>query len=217
MLLKNILIIHIMYMDWSKRNNMASKIDFKQLKQEVATSYEETLKKEAVLFAQEILKENLDQYINDIKDHPVSKELDSGPDGENISSTLDGKENLFAFIGFDSEDKPIDDLTNLIKDNTFLDKKSTFDRKTFELKFNVFTPSLDEIKSSTPLPFERGRSWVKGVEDGISGFGYYVYGLVFPTSRSGRGIQSKNKVRVAAYRPVKYMTELYGKFIKNLK
>ena len=196
---------------------MASKIDFKQLTQEVATSYEETLKKEAVLFAQEILKENLDQYINDIKDHPVSKELDSGPDGENISSTLDGKENLFAFIGFDSEDKPIDDLTNLIKDNTFLDKKSTFDRKTFELKFNVFTPSLDEIKNSTPLPFERGRSWVKGVEDGISGFGYYVYGLVFPTSRSGRGIQSKNKVRVAAYRPVKYMTELYGKFIKNLK
>jgi hypothetical protein len=204
-------------MDWSKRNNMASKIDFKQLKQEVATSYEQTLKKEAVLFAQEILKENLDQYINDIKDHPVSKELDSGPDGENISSTLDGKENLFAFIGFDSEDKPIDDLTDLIKDNTFLDKKSTFDRKTFELKFNVFTPSLDEIKNSTPLPFERGRSWVKGVEDGISGFGYYVYGLVFPTSRSGRGIQSKNKVRVAAYRPVKYMTELYGKFIKNLK
>ena len=196
---------------------MASKIDFKQLKQEVATSYEQTLKKEAVLFAQEILKENLDQYINDIKDHPVSKELDSGPDGENISSTLDGKENLFAFIGFDSEDKPIDDLTDLIKDNTFLDKKSTFDRKTFELKFNVFTPSLDEIKNSTPLPFERGRSWVKGVEDGISGFGYYVYGLVFPTSRSGRGIQSKNKVRVAAYRPVKYMTELYGKFIKNLK
>jgi len=89
--------------------------------------------------------------------------------------------------------------------------------KTFELKFNVFTPSLDEIKSSTPLPFERGRSWVKGIEDGISGFGYYVYGLVFPASRSGRGIQSKNKVRVAAYRPVKYMTELYGKFIKNLK
>ena len=196
---------------------MATKINFKQLKEEVAASYEANLKKEAVIFAQEILKENLDQYINEIQDHPVSKELDSGPDGENISNTLNGKENLFAFIGFDSEDKPIDDLTALIKENTFLDKNSTFDRKTFQLKFNVFTPSLDEIKSQTPLPFERGRSWVKGVEDGISGFGYYVYGLVFPTSRSGRGIQSKNKVRVAAYKPVKYMTELYTKFIKNLK
>ena len=206
-----------MYMDWSKQNNMAAKINFNQVKQEIASSYEAALKKEAVIFAQEILKENLNQYINEIQDHPVSKELDGGPDAENISNTLNGKENLFAFIGFDSEDKPVDDLTDLIKQNTFLDKNSTFDRKTFQLKFNVFTPSLDEIKSQTPLPFERGRSWIKGVEDGISGFGYYVYGLVFPASRSGRGIQSKNKVRVAAYRPVKYMSELYAKFIKNLK
>ena len=196
---------------------MAAKINFNQVKQEIASSYEAVLKKEAVIFAQEILKENLDQYINEIQDHPVSKELDSGPDGENVSNTLNGKENLFAFIGFDSEDKPVDDLTALIKENTFLDKNSTFNKKSFQLKFNVFTPSLDEIKSQTPLPFERGRSWVKGVEDGISGFGYYVYGLVFPTSRSGRGIQSKNKVRAAAYKPVKYMTELYTKFIKNLK
>jgi len=206
-----------MYMDWSKQNNMGSRLNIKKLKEEVASSYEESLKKEAIIFAEEILKENLDNYINEIENHPVSKELENGPDGENISNTLNGKENLFAFIGFDSEDKPVEDLKDIIKQNTFLDKKSTFDKKTFELKFNVFTPSLEEIKSQTPLPFERGRSWVKGVEDGISGFGYYVYGLVFPTSRSGRGIQSKNKVRVAAYKPVKYMTELYTKFIKNLK
>lgn len=216
-MLKNILIIHITYTDWSKQNNMGAKLDIKKLKEEVANSFEESLKKEAIIFAEEILKENLNQYINEIQDHPVSKELDNGPDGENISNTLNGKENLFAFIGFDSQDKPVDDLTALIKQNTFLDKKSIFDKKNFQLKFNVFTPSLDEIKSQTPLPFERGRSWVKGVEDGISGFGYYVYGLVFPSSRSGRGIQSKNKVRVAAYKPVKYMTDLYTKFIKNLK
>ena len=196
---------------------MATKINFKQVKEEVASSYEGALKKEAIIFAQEILKENLDQYIIEIQDHPVSKELNDGPDAENISSTLNGKENLFAFIGFDSEDKPIEDLTDLIKQNTFLDKKSTFDKRNFELKFNVFTPSIEEIKNQTPLPFERGRSWVKGIEDGISGFGYYVYGLLFPTSRSGRGIQSKNKVRVTAYKPVKYMTELYNNFIKNLK
>ena len=196
---------------------MAAKINFKQIKQEVASSYEQALKKEAIVFAEEILKENLDQYMNQIEDHPVSKELNDGPDGENVSSTLNGKENLFAFIGFDSEDKPIQDLTELIKQNTFLDKNSAFDKRNLQLKFNVFTPSLDEIKSATPLPFERGRSWVKGIEDGISGFGYYVYGILFPTSRSRRGIQSKNKVRTTAYKPVKYMTELYNNFIKNLK
>lgn len=196
---------------------MAVKINSKQIQEDISKVYEETLKNQAIILAQEVLKENLNEYINKIENHPVSIELNSGPDGENISNTLDGKENLFAFIGFDSEDKPIENLTKLIKDNTFLDKKSKFDKKTFELKFNVFTPSLDEIKNETPLPFEKGRSWIKGIEDGISGFGYYVYGLLFPNSRSGRAIQSKNKVRTAAYKPIKYMSVLYSDFIKNLK
>lgn len=196
---------------------MASKINFNQVKEEISNAYQETLSKEAMIFAKEILDENLHEYINKIEDHPVSKELSEGVDSENISNTLDGQENLFAFIGFESEDKPIEDLTKLIKENTFLDKKIKFDKKNFELKFNVFTPSLEEIKTATPLPFERGRSWVKGIEDGISGFGYYVYGILFPNSRSKRGIQSKNKVRTSSYRPVKYMSELYDDFIKNLK
>jgi hypothetical protein len=196
---------------------MAAKINFNQVRNEVASSYEQALKKEGIIFAQEILQENLDKYINEIENHPVSQEIANGPDGENISYTLDGKENLFAFIGFDAGDKPIEDLKNLIKENTFLDKRSTFNSKTFELKFNIFTPSFEEIKSVTPLPFENGKSWVKGIEDGISGFGYYVYGLLFPRSRSKRGIQSKNKVRNGTFKTVKYMSEMYSNFIRNLK
>ena len=121
---------------------MATKINFNQVRSEVASSYEETLKKEGLIFAQEILQENLDKYINEIKNHPVSKELDGGPDSENISDTLNGKENLFAFIGFDNEDKPIDDLTELIRQNTSLDKRSTFDKKSFQLKIVSFTKNL---------------------------------------------------------------------------
>jgi hypothetical protein len=196
---------------------MAAKINFNQVRNEVASSYEQALKKEGIIFAQEILQENLDKYINEIENHPVSQEIANGPDGENISYTLDGKENLFAFIGFDAGDKPIEDLKNLIKENTFLDKRSTFNSKTFELKFNIFTPSFEEIKSVTPLPFENGKSWVKGIEDGISGFGYYVYGLLFPKSRSKRGIQSQNKVRNGSFKTVKYMSELYNNFIRSLK
>jgi len=206
-----------MYMDWSKQNNMASKVNTKQLNQELSKSYERAIKREALDFAEEILTENTKKYLNEIENHPVSQEIASGPDGENISYTLDGKENLFAFIGFEAGDKPIEDLKNLIKENTFLDKRSTFNSKTFELKFNVFTPSFEEIKSVTPLPFENGKSWVKGIEDGISGFGYYVYGLLFPKSRSKRGIQSQNKVRNGTFKTVKYMSEMYSNFIRNLK
>lgn len=196
---------------------MASKINYKQIKKEISNSYKKAIQQEGLALAKEILEENKYKYIEQIENHPVSKELNEGPEGENLSNTLAGKENLFAFIGFDVNKRPVKELTDFIKDNTSLDKKSIFDEEKLELKFNVNTPSLDEIKSVTPLPFEGGLSWVKGIEDGISGFGYYVYGKFFRNSRSKKGIQSKNKVRSMSYRPVKYMSELYNQFIRNIK
>lgn len=196
---------------------MATKINFNQVNSELSEAYSASLKKQGMTLAKEILDENLKDYINDIDNHPVSQEISKGPEAENITNTLNGIENLFAFIGFEAESQPIEDLKGLIKQNTFLDKNSKFDNKNLELKFNVFTPSIDEIKSQTPLPFEGGRSWIKGIEDGIPGFGYYVYGLLFPNSRSGKAIQSKNKVRSLTYKPIKYMSELYQNFIRNLK
>ena len=196
---------------------MASKIDIKKIRDEISPAFEEAFKQKSIEYAKDVLDESLNFYIQEIENHPISKELSSGPDGENISNTLNGQENLFAFIGFDETDKPVEDLKKLIKQNTFLGKNPKFDKKTFELKYDVYTPSLEEIRSETPLPFEKGRSWVKGVEDGISGFGYYVYGVIFKNSRSGRGIQSKNKIRSTAYRSISYMSELYRNFVKGLK
>lgn len=205
-----------MYMGWSKLNNMGPIINFEEVRKKIIPFYQKVMEKEAFNIAQTILNEKLNGYLQKIEDHPVSEELQQGPDGRNLSNTLDGKENLFAFIGFDAADKPIEDLKKFIKENTFLEKSAVFDKKNFELKFNVSSPSVEEIKSETPLPFENGRSWAKGVEDGISGFGYYVYGLLFPESRSGRGIQSKNRIRTTVYKPIKYISELYNDFIKNL-
>lgn len=195
---------------------MSAIINFEEVRKKIAPSYEEIMKKEALNLAKTILNEKLNEYLQQIEDHPVSEELSQGPDGQNVSNTLNGKENLFAFIGFDAADAPIEDLKKFIKENTFLENSAVFDKKNFELKFNVFSPSVEEIRSQTPLPFENGRSWVKGIEDGISGFGYYVYGLLFPNSRSGRGIQSKNRIRTTVYKPVKYISELYSNFIKSL-
>jgi len=196
---------------------MASKINYNQIKKELSSSYKKAIQRDGLILAKQILEESKSKYVEEIENHPVSKELNEGPEGENLSDTLAGKENLFAFIGFDINRRPVKELTDLVKNNTFLEKKMIFDEQKLELKFNVNTPSLDEIKMVTPLPFEGGVSWVKGIEDGISGFGYYVYGKFFKNSRSKKGIQSKNKVRSLAYRPVKYMSELYNQFIKGLK
>ena len=120
-----------------------------------------------------------------------------------VSNTLDGKGNLYSFIGFYAWDQPVQDVVDAIDKNTRIQSKNS---KDWFFNFEFLTPSLEELGSYTPLPFEGGNSWLKGIEKGISGFSNYVYGLLFPTSRSGRGIQSENQIRRASYKPTKYFS-----------
>jgi hypothetical protein len=79
----------------------------------------------------------------------------------------------------------------------------------------LFLVCFKSIEQKTPLPWEGGRSWVRGIERGISGLGYYLSGR-FKTpepSQSGGGIQSEYKVRAGAFTTVKYLSEI----LKNLK
>lgn len=193
---------------------MAGKINTSILKNEIAKAELKSLEKEAILVANQILEEKKDQYLSEILEHPISKEIAGGQDSTNISNTLNGDGNLYTFIGFDAGDKPIEDLVEIIQKNTKLQKTK---RKGSVFNFQVNTPSIDELRSYTPMPFEAGNSWLKGIEKGISGFSNYLYGLLFPTSRSGRAIQSKNKIRRASYKPTKYFSVLYKNFIESFK
>ena len=47
--------------------------------------------------------------------------------------------------------------------------------KNIKISFPVSGPTLNEIESVTPMPFEGGRSWTTGIEKGISGFSYYIF------------------------------------------
>lgn len=170
--------------------------------------------KEAKVVADEVIVDNLNRYISEIQNHSISQEISAGSNSDNISRTLDGEGNLFSFIGFESSDKPIEKLKNIIKNNTFIKFKSSKDGI---FNFSVFTPSPNEIYSETPMPFEGGKSWVKGIEKGISGFSNYLYGLIFPQSRSGRAIQTENKIRKSNFKPTSYFTSLYNNFLNNFK
>jgi hypothetical protein len=193
---------------------MAGKINPSILKNEIAKAELKSLEKEAILVANQILEEKKDEYLSEIVEHPISKEIAGGPDSANISNTLNGEGNLYTFIGFDAGDKPIEDLIQTIEKNTKLRKSK---RKGAVFNFQVDTPSIEELRSYTPMPFEAGNSWLKGIEKGISGFSNYLYGLLFATSRSGKAIQSKNKIRRASYKPTKYFSILYRNFIESFK
>lgn len=170
--------------------------------------------KEAKIVAQEIMTDNLNRYISELENHPVSQEISEGSNANNTSRTLDGEGNLFSFIGFESNDRPIERLKNIVKSNTFIKFKNS---KNSIFNFSVFTPSPTEVYSETPMPFEGGRSWIKGIEKGISGFSNYLYGLIFPQSRSGRAIQTENKIRKSNFKPTAYFTKLYNDFLGNFK
>ena len=47
------------------------------------------------------------EMIKEFMSLPVTQEILQGPGGINISGTLDGVSNLFAFIGFDRGEQPV--------------------------------------------------------------------------------------------------------------
>jgi hypothetical protein len=66
------------------------------------------------------------------------------------------------------------------------------------------------------MPWEGGRSWVTGIERGISGFSNYLY-KKFGDGRSKEALQSDNKIRLAFYRKTTYLTSIINNFVNNMK
>jgi hypothetical protein len=164
------------------------------------------------------------QTLNEFDEHPVTVELNAGVDGKNITDTLPGTRgdaNLFSFIGFDQGAKPTEEVRQILEDEIVLDKKpqSRTIATGVQFNFDVKVPTLKSIEQKTPLPWESGRSWVRGIERGISGLGYYLSGRFRSPepSRSGGGIQSDNKVRPGAFSTVKYLSQILNNIKEKLK
>lgn len=142
--------------------------------------------------------------------HPVTREIQAGAESNNISGTLGGVTNLYSFIGFEKGTDPIAAIEEILYKTDF-----TFSRVTNKsVEFSVYIPDPEEIFAVTPMPWAAGRSWAKGIESGISGLGYHL--RTSRGSRSGKGIQAKNKVRGGAkFKNTQYITALINKYKKE--
>ena len=156
------------------------------------------------------------KLMEEFEKHPVTQELKQGPFGGNPSRTLGGYGNLYSFIGFQGED-PTAIVSTFLKSKTKLDRRTGAAKKRgkmIEYNFRIKLPDMGEIEAMTPMPWENGRSWVRGVERGISGFGFYMNRA---GGRSGGGFQTYNQIRGGGFRNVKYLTEIFSNFKKSLK
>lgn len=193
--------------------NFKVKMDTKAFRQELKKNVEPEIEKLAYQEAEKIVEENKRVMLAEFDAHPVTKELKAGPDAENSSKTLGGYGNLFSFIGFNKGDDPISVLREILNFPVKISRKPTSKtRRGYSFKVDV--PTSREIEAETPLPYEPSRSWVRGIERGISGIGYYIYRKIHG-SRSGSGAQSKKQLRGGRFGNRSYLSKILDKFYKN--
>jgi hypothetical protein len=147
-------------------------------------------------------------FLQEFESHPVTEEIEGGTGASNVSGTLGGYGNLYSFLGF-SNATPTSPVKFLIK-RIAVNKNPTI--KNYGYQFKIIVPSKDEFASVTKLPWEGGRSWLFDIEKTISGLGAFLYGK-FSASRSGGGIQSQYNYSGRIFKPTKYFTDIYNKFL----
>jgi hypothetical protein len=86
-------------------------------------------------------------------------------------------------------------------------KATPSNHKSMIMNFLVELPSKESLFEASPMPWASGRSWLEGIERGISGLGNYLNTMSF-SSRSGEGVQTKNKIRSGGFRNTQYLSSL---------
>jgi hypothetical protein len=144
----------------------------------------------------EIIKNRM---MEEFEEHKITLEIEEGPLGSNSSGTLGGYGNLWSFIGFPDGYDPLDGIREKLDETEIRDfgfRRGTMNLVTTE-------PSREELFAITKMSdfrkdFEGGRSWLDGIETGLSGLGLYLHDEEkdFGTeSRSGTAIQLKGGKR----------------------
>tara|TARA_R110002110_G_scaffold359817_1_gene569649 strand:- start:66 stop:662 length:597 start_codon:yes stop_codon:yes gene_type:complete len=186
-------------------------INNKAIDKEVKKSKE--FQKMAEDLARKKFKQTKAQFLEEFDNHPVTKEIEGGPNSSNISGTLVGYGNLFSFIGFGESSNPTQVVKNFLQ--SFIKMTPSKETKGVVKEFNVKIPNMKDFNFAK-MPWESGNNWVRSVEMGISNFSYYM-DKASKASRSGKGIQIDGKIRGGSSKGVPYMTEMLNKFKERLR
>ena len=180
------------------------------LKRQAPKALRRDLEKEAKRNFKRIKAEMIKEFLS----HPVTQEIMEGPSAPNISGTLGGVSNLFAFIGFDAGNQPVAPILERLEAMDIIYNKE-YKEKGIGVSFNVFLPTAEDIFAITPLPWATGRSWAEGIERGISGLGYLVRKS---GGRSGVAVQSRvSKVRGGRFQNMPYMSSFIKRYKKRFE
>ena len=163
--------------------------------------------------ARKKVKEIKAEMVKEFLASPITQEIMAGPSAANISGTLGGVSNLFAFIGFDQGEQPIAPILTLLE-NVTLQYDKEIKNKGLGINFRANLPLPADVFAVTPLPWAAGRSWAEGIERGLSGLGYL---LRKKKGRSGAAVQSGVKVRAGRFQNSPYISAFLRKYRKRFE
>ena len=160
------------------------------------------------------------EAIEELNAHPVTQELERGPSGMG-SSLLGGRGNFFGFLGFDSGYDPVTIVRDAFEKNIGIKNKKGVlkqqTKKSLLWEFDINYPSVADIYNVTQNELEwTTRSWVKGVEKGITNAVHTIFKDT-ERSRSGVALQSERKIGFINFSRTPYITPIIQKLTKELK
>ena len=199
---------------------MRFKLDKNKLSRSISTNPRvvKIIREQVKSLVDEYVEKNKQQMLSEFDNHPVTKEIDNGPEASNISNTLGGEGNLFSYIGFDEGSNPTEIIRDVLDSSVRVENKPNITSvgKDLRISFPISGPTMNEIESATPMPFEGGRSWVKGIEKGISGFSHYIFKKYLKGSRSGTGLQTESEIRTGTFKPTSYLSLILKRFYSKV-
>ena len=198
-------------------NRILQNYDFKGSKSLQNAAYRAAIKK---------AKETKKEVLKEFDKHEVTQEIEQGPKGRS-SALLGGFGNFFGFLGFEKGSQPISILRDVLDSSFTVNRQRGRLKKvaktTFTVEFDVDIPTDQQIYALTPLPWTT-KSWVKGVEKGITNYSQTVFqerkgrGTLFDShSRSGVAIQVKRQVNFIKFSSTPYITSILDKARNILK
>lgn len=194
---------------------MGKKLDMRLINKKLSSSkiFKSEMRKKVI----KTFDSSKTQLLREFRGHPVTREIAGGISAQNISGTLGGYGNLFTFIGFLQGSMPVAEVESLLETIRLGKIKRAQPKKnSVSVDVGIEMPTKTAFYSATPLPFGGGKSWLYGIESGISGFGSYMY-KKWRTSRSGEGIQTKKQIRSGGFKNTSYFSSMLVAFTKRIR
>ncbi len=198
-----------------KASKFTIKIDKKQLLKEIVVNNARITNQLVKEYIEPRINAFQQEMVEEFQSHPVTLEISSGPNSSNSSGLLGGYGNLFSFIGFSSSDSPIETVTAILNKKIITSVKRRDNNGGYII--TLIMPNKQEIYAASPIPWLAGRSWIDGIERGLSGLGQYLYSSSgFNDSRSDTGIQVSNRSSGVKFKNTPYLSRIIDNFKKKL-